>query len=71
VLLLAGLGNPGSKHAADRHNIGFMAADAIARRWRFAPERSRFQSLAAEGQIDSARGRRRGPRPVAESPRPG
>jgi PTH1 family peptidyl-tRNA hydrolase len=56
VLLLAGLGNPGSKHAADRHNIGFMAADAIARRWRFAPERSRFQSLAAEGQIDLPEG---------------
>lgn len=52
MLLLAGLGNPGAKHAADRHNIGFMAADAIARRWRFGPERSRFQSLASEGAID-------------------
>jgi len=52
MLLIAGLGNPGAKHAADRHNIGFMAADAIARRWRFGPERARFHSLAAEGSID-------------------
>ena len=57
MLLLAGLGNPGAKHAGDRHNIGFMAADAIARRWRFGPERARFQSLASEGTIDLPEGR--------------
>lgn len=56
MLLLAGLGNPGAKHAADRHSIGFMAADAIARRWRFGPPRARFQSLAAEGQIELPEG---------------
>ena len=51
MLILAGLGNPGPKHANNRHNIGFMAIDAIADRWGFAPMRSRFQSQAAEGAI--------------------
>lgn len=51
MLLLAGLGNPGPKYAANRHNIGFLAADAIAARYRFQPWRSRFQSDAAEGEL--------------------
>jgi len=53
MLILAGLGNPGAKYAGNRHNIGFMAIDAIASRWRFGPERSRFHSLTAEGAIDT------------------
>jgi PTH1 family peptidyl-tRNA hydrolase len=56
MLLLAGLGNPGSRHASDRHNIGFMAADAIAERWRFGPERARFSSLAREGAVPTPDG---------------
>jgi PTH1 family peptidyl-tRNA hydrolase len=51
MLLLAGLGNPGPKHAGNRHNIGFMAADAIARRHSFSPWSKKFQGLLAEGTL--------------------
>jgi PTH1 family peptidyl-tRNA hydrolase len=56
MLLIAGLGNPGQGYAKNRHNIGFMAVDAIARRWGFPPARSRFQSLVSEGAIDTPEG---------------
>ena len=56
MLILAGLGNPGARYANNRHNIGAMAVDAIARRWGFGPERSRFSSLAREGAIDTPAG---------------
>lgn len=49
--LLVGLGNPGARHAENRHNIGFMALDLIANRYRFGPWRSRFQGEVAEGRI--------------------
>jgi PTH1 family peptidyl-tRNA hydrolase len=55
MLILAGLGNPGPKYEHNRHNIGFMAVDAIAGHWRFAPWRSRFQSQASEGTIGDVR----------------
>ena len=48
MLLLVGLGNPGGPHAGNRHNIGFMAVDTIARAHRATPFRTRFQGLAAE-----------------------
>jgi peptidyl-tRNA hydrolase, PTH1 family len=51
MLLFVGLGNPGAKHAANRHNIGFMAVEAIAKRHTFAPWRRRFQGVATEGHI--------------------
>jgi PTH1 family peptidyl-tRNA hydrolase len=56
MLLIAGLGNPGAKHAKNRHNIGFMTADALADAHAFGPWRSRFQSAAAEGAIETPRG---------------
>jgi PTH1 family peptidyl-tRNA hydrolase len=59
MLILAGLGNPEPKYAGNRHNIGFMAMDAIARRWSFGPERRRFQSLAREGVVPTPKGDRR------------
>jgi len=51
VQIFAGLGNPGAAHAGQRHNIGFMAAEAIHSRWHFDPWRTRFQGHAAEGRI--------------------
>ncbi|WP_054310562.1 aminoacyl-tRNA hydrolase [Mesorhizobium sp. 1M-11] len=51
MLLFAGLGNPGAKYANNRHNVGFMAADAIARRHSFSPWSRKFQAEIAEGRI--------------------
>lgn len=51
MLLLAGLGNPGTKYAHNRHNIGFMAIDVIAARHSLGPWRKRFHGEAAEGAI--------------------
>jgi PTH1 family peptidyl-tRNA hydrolase len=53
--LFVGLGNPGAKYAHNRHNIGFMVADEIARRHGFAPWRRRFQGETAEGTLDRER----------------
>ena len=51
MLLFVGLGNPGAKYAGNRHNVGFMAVDAIARRHGFPPWRRRFQGVASEGSL--------------------
>ncbi|MFZ0399847.1 MAG: aminoacyl-tRNA hydrolase [Pseudolabrys sp.] len=55
MLLFVGLGNPGPKHAGNRHNIGFMAVQAIARRHELSPWRRRFQGVAVEGTIAGER----------------
>jgi len=51
MLLFVGLGNPGERYVGNRHNIGFMAVQAIARRHDIAPWRRRFQGVAVEGAI--------------------
>jgi PTH1 family peptidyl-tRNA hydrolase len=51
MFLLVGLGNPGARHAGNRHNIGFMVVDAIAKRHGFAPWRRRFHGVATEGTL--------------------
>jgi peptidyl-tRNA hydrolase, PTH1 family len=51
MLLLVGLGNPGAEYARNRHNIGFMAVDEIARRHNFGPWRRKFQGQLCEGTV--------------------
>lgn len=49
--MIVGLGNPGSKYAGHRHNIGFMAVDEIFRRHSFSPWRKKFKGEIADGEI--------------------
>lgn len=51
MLLLVGLGNPGSKYEKNRHNIGFMAVDEIVRRHNFSAPQKKFQSITHEGRL--------------------
>ena len=57
--ILAGQGNPGPKYADNRHNIGFMVLDRIARDHGFGPWRAKFRSEVCEGVIDTPEGRRK------------
>ena len=51
MFLLVGLGNPGTKYAGNRHNIGFMAVDEIVRRHGFSSWRKRFHGEVSEGAL--------------------
>lgn len=53
--LFVGLGNPGGEYAGHRHNIGFMAVDAIALAHSFPQWRKKFQGLISEGALDGER----------------
>ena len=53
--LWAGLGNPGGKYQAHRHNVGFMALDTIAEEHGFSPWKKQFRGQTAEGRIGQAK----------------
>jgi peptidyl-tRNA hydrolase, PTH1 family len=55
MLLLVGLGNPGARYVGNRHNVGFMVLQEIAKRHGIAPWRRRFQGLVCEGPIGGER----------------
>jgi peptidyl-tRNA hydrolase, PTH1 family len=55
MLLLVGLGNPGARHVGNRHNIGFVAVQEIAKRHGIGPWRRRFQGVACEGPLGGER----------------
>jgi PTH1 family peptidyl-tRNA hydrolase len=53
--LWVGLGNPGVQYALHRHNVGFMAVDAIAEVHGFGPWQKKFRSLVAEGRLGGSK----------------
>jgi PTH1 family peptidyl-tRNA hydrolase len=57
VLLVVGLGNPGRVHEGQRHNLGFLVLDELARAEGWPPFTSKFGGLFARGEL--------GGRPVA------
>jgi len=53
--LLAGLGNPGAQYAGNRHNVGFMAADAIAKEYGYGAYHHKFGGLFSDGRVGRER----------------
>ncbi|MGB5931513.1 MAG: aminoacyl-tRNA hydrolase [Anaerolineae bacterium] len=53
--LIVGLGNPGERYAATRHNVGFQALDHLARRHHLSFRKAQLQGLLAGGEIEGHR----------------
>ena len=51
MIIIVGLGNPGTQYAGNRHNIGFMAVDALQRTPTFSPWSKKFKAEISEGEI--------------------
>jgi PTH1 family peptidyl-tRNA hydrolase len=58
-----GLGNPGREHVRDRHNVGFMVAGELSRRWSLGAPKERFRGRIAEGRVGGAGAGAPGERP--------
>jgi PTH1 family peptidyl-tRNA hydrolase len=50
-ILVVGLGNPGSKYAATRHNVGFEVAAELSRRWDLPKAKEKFRGLITDGRV--------------------
>ena len=51
ALLIAGLGNPGTQYARNRHNAGFIVVDEMHAHYRFGPWRAKFEGFLSEGEL--------------------
>ena len=49
--LIVGLGNPGEDYARSRHNVGWVVADAFARKFRIELNRHEKDSMTGEGRV--------------------